>query len=186
MPKSLQPWYKINLPPLVRIAGQSAYRCGNPGQPDLCSPYRRTVWMSESRACADPSTASVGVVAGGQPEGDPLGCQRQLDEPQAGRVLDRIGNCRRGWNDRRLTDPASTEWTLWRGHLDHDCLDVRQIGRGQLAVIEQAGVGQPSLIVVQQPLTQREAEALHRTTLHLPLDAERVDGFADVLGDDEV
>ena len=89
-------------------------------------------------------------------------------------------------DDRRLADAAGAEGTGRRGHLDDDRLDVRQVGRGELPVVEQARVRQPPVLVEHQPLGQRDAEALHRAALHLALDAERVDGLADVLDDHEV
>src|SRR5437588_11854868 len=113
----------------------------------------------------------------GDCERDALRGHRQLGESHAGRVLDRVGNGGRRRNDRRLANAARTERS-GRRRLPHaDGLDVRQVGGGELAVVEQARVHEPALVVVHQPLGQRHAEALHGPALHLALDAEGVDGF---------
>src|SRR5205807_2948489 len=44
----------------------------------------------------------------------------------------------------------------------------------------------PILVVVYEGFGQGHAEALDGPALHLPLDLERIDRLADVLGDDEV
>src|SRR2546427_183648 len=119
-------------------------------------------------------------------ERDLLRRHGQLGEPDAGGVLDRVGEGGRRRHDRRLADTAGAERSGRRRLLHDDGLDVRQVGGGELAIVEQARVHEPALVVIHQPLGQRHAEALHGPALHLALDAEGVDGFPDVLHDDEI
>ena len=78
-----------------------------------------------------------------------------------------------GGHDGGLADAAGPEGPGRRGHLDDDRLDLREVGRGQLPVVEQARIREPPLLVEEEALREGEAEALDGAALHLALDAER-------------
>src|SRR6267143_6230832 len=69
----------------------------------------------------------------GDCERDALRRHRQLSQPHAGRVLNRVGDGGRRRNDRRLADAARAERSGRRRLLHDDGLDVRQVGGGELA-----------------------------------------------------
>src|SRR5437588_6108627 len=87
----------------------------------------------------------------GDGERDALRGHRQLGEAYAGRVLDGVGDGGRRRNDRRLSDAARAERSGRRRLLHDDGLDVRQVGGGRLAVVEQARLHESALVVAHQP-----------------------------------
>jgi hypothetical protein len=112
-------------------------------------------------------------------------CQRQLHQAQAGRVLDAICDGGGGGHDGRLSDATRPERAGRGRHFNQERLDIGQIRRRQLAVVEQARIGHLPQVVVEQSLAQGKPETLHGAALHLTLNTKRINGPADILGDHE-
>ena len=99
----------------------------------------------------------------------------------ADRVDDRVADRRARGHDRRLADDARPVRPGLGRHLDDDRLDHRQVAAGQQPVVEQAGVGDPPVLVVDELLGQGHADALNGAALDLSLDRHRVDRQPSVL-----
>ena len=106
---------------------------------------------------------------------------RQIPQPQPCRVGDRVSNCSHGRHDRDLADAACAKRMPWVRHLDQDRVDHRQVGADRYAVVEEAGVLQAAVLVVDVFLIERPADALRHTALHLPLNIRGMYGPAHIL-----
>src|SRR5262249_1754002 len=101
----------------------------------------------------------------------------------AGSTIDRIGQGRRGWNDRSLADPSHAQRMSRVGNLHDRGLDQWQVEGGRHPVIEQSGVTQYALVIVKVFFVEAPADSLRGAALHLPFNVARVDRLADVLCD---
>ena len=68
--------------------------------------------------------------------------------------------------------------------LDHNHLDVRYVARGREEEVDEGGGEWLPALVVGELLEERGRDALCRRACELPADEDRVDGAADVVGDD--
>ena len=106
---------------------------------------------------------------------------RQIPHPQPRRVGNRVSNCRHRRDDRDLANPACAKRMPWVRHLDQDRVDHRQIGADRYTVVEEAGVLQAAVLVVDVFLIERPADALRHTALHLALNIRGMYGPAHIL-----
>ena len=67
------------------------------------------------------------------------------------------------------------------GHFDEHCLDHRQVRSDRAAIVEEARIIHPALLVVDVFLAQCPADALGSAALDLTLDVARMDRLADIL-----
>src|SRR5262249_35781085 len=102
-------------------------------------------------------------------------------EALAERVVDGVGDGRHDRDQRHFADALHALRVLWIWHFDHDGVDHRQVRTHWHAIVEEAGVIDLALLVVDVFLVQRPADALADAALELALDIARMNGAADVL-----
>jgi hypothetical protein len=108
----------------------------------------------------------------------PLRRDEWVAHAHADRIGDGIGDRRHWRHDRHLADAAGAERVPRVRVLDHDRLDHRQVGGDRHAVIEEARVIEPAVLVVDVFLVERPADPLLDAALDLALDIARVNGAA--------
>src|SRR5260370_704809 len=101
----------------------------------------------------------------------------------AGSSIYCIGQRGRRRNDRYLSNSPYSERMPGVGNLDYYCLDQRQIEARGHPVVEQSGISEDALVVVEILLVEPPSDSLRSATLHLALDVPRVNRLAGVLAD---
>src|SRR6516162_5212297 len=105
----------------------------------------------------------------------------QIAQPNSRGVGDRVGD-RRHWRyDRHLAAAAGAERMARVRHLYQDRVDHRHVGGDRHAIVEEAWIFEPPVLVVDVFLAQRPADPLRHAALHLPFDIGGVDRAADIL-----
>src|SRR5438067_1778897 len=110
----------------------------------------------------------------------PVGRDRQLADPNAGRRGDRVDECRRARHRRRLADAAGTDPGR-RTHLDDLDVDRRHLVGGRQLVVEEAAGPELAAGVVDELFAHRPSQALDRPAVDLAFHLWWVDGAARVL-----
>src|SRR5258708_38167303 len=106
---------------------------------------------------------------------------RQAVEALAERLVDGVGNGGHHRDQRHFADALDALRVFRVRHLDHDGVDHRQVRTHRHAVVEEAGVIDLALLVVDVFLVQRPADALADPALQLAFDIGGMYGAADVL-----
>src|SRR5215471_1609388 len=109
---------------------------------------------------------------------------RQIAQPDPGGIGYGIGDCRHRRHDRYFTNTAGAKWVPRVGHLDHDCVNHRHVRGDRHAIVEEARIFEPSVLVVDVFLAERPANPLGHAALHLAFDIGRMDRAADILDRD--
>src|SRR5258705_1494902 len=95
--------------------------------------------------------------------------------------MDRLGDRGHHRHQRYFADPLHALRMLRVRHFDHYRVEHRQGRTNRHAIVEEAGVIDLAVLVVDVFLVQRPADPLRNAALHLALDIARMDGAADVL-----
>ena len=92
---------------------------------------------------------------------DGLARKRQRGDPRTAGIVNRVGHCSKGRNNRHLTDTAHAVGSVNRRHLDENALDVRRVKGCRHPVVQQARVHHPALRIHPVLFVQSPADALH-------------------------
>src|SRR5258705_2404762 len=95
-------------------------------------------------------------------------------------MLDRTDNRGRRRDHAAFPDPLDAQRVEWGGRDVADQLDLRQLGRGRQQVLGEIGADRLRGLVVDHPLEQRIADAMHDAAYDLAVDDHRVDLLAAV------
>jgi hypothetical protein len=106
---------------------------------------------------------------------------RQFGEAAVDRAVDRVGDRRHRRHDVDFADALGAVGVRRVRDLDEDRLDHRHVGRDRHPVVEEAGVVEPAIAIVDVFLVERPADALRDAALDLALDIGGVDRLADIL-----
>ena len=99
--------------------------------------------------------------------------------------MDRVRQCRGGWDDVDLAYASYAEGVARIGYLNDHRIYHGQVETGGHPVVQEAAIGQFASFVVEVLLVKAPADALNRSTLHLALHIARMYGLASVLSDGE-
>ena len=117
-----------------------------------------------------------------------FGLKRNFGDLDAGpgkRILDRLREHRARRNAARFADALEADRVERRRRLAMRRLDRRHVGRGRQQIVHERRVQQLALLVVDELLVERVADAVRDAAVNLSFDEQRIDDRAAIV-DDEV